>query len=109
MFWYFEKTPQPLLAGTEPNPKVMNPPVLVPLRVLLVEDSIDDAALIVDELRCAGFDPKWKRVEVEKDYRAGLREAPEIILSDFALPQFSTLRALALLQEENCGKAKSER
>jgi PAS domain S-box-containing protein len=78
----------------------MNPPVLVPLRVLLVEDSIDDAALIVDELRCAGFDPKWKRVEVEKDYRAGLREAPEIILSDFALPQFSTLRALALLQEE---------
>lgn len=70
-----------------------------PLNILLVEDSRDDAALLIDELQTAGFDAKWKRVETEKEFCAGLKEHPEIILSDFSLPQFSTPRALELLQE----------
>jgi two-component system cell cycle sensor histidine kinase/response regulator CckA len=70
-----------------------------PLNLLLVEDSADDAALLVVELQKNGFDPKWNRVETEADYRANLNSELNVIFSDFALPQFSTMRALELLQE----------
>jgi len=70
-----------------------------PLNALLVEDSADDAALLVVELQKNGFDPKWKRVETEADYRANLNSELNVIFSDFALPQFSTMCALKLLQE----------
>ncbi|MGA2030523.1 MAG: response regulator, partial [Verrucomicrobiota bacterium] len=70
-----------------------------PLNILLVEDSADDAALVIAELRKNGFDFKWKRVETEVDYRANLNLEINVILSDFSLPQFSTMRALGLLQE----------
>ena len=70
-----------------------------PLNALLVEDSEDDAALLVIELEKNGFDLKWKRVETEADYRASLDGEINIIFSDFTLPQFSTMRALELLQE----------
>jgi signal transduction histidine kinase len=70
-----------------------------PLNALLVEDLADDAALLVKELQKNGFDLKWKRVETEADYRANLNSELNVIFSDFALPQFSTMRALELLQE----------
>ena len=70
-----------------------------PLRVLLVEDSPDDAELMVHELRQSGFDPTWERVETEDAYLAQLEKAPAIVLADYALPQFSGLRALELLQQ----------
>ena len=73
--------------------------MLSPITILLVEDSPNDEALVIDELRQAGMDPNWKRVENEADFLAGLQERPEIILSDFSLPQFSSWRALELLQE----------
>ena len=34
-----------------------------PLRVLIIEDSEDDALLLIDELRKAGFKPHYSRVE----------------------------------------------
>jgi PAS domain S-box-containing protein len=71
----------------------------IPLNILMVEDLADDAALLVDELKNAGFDPKWTRVEVEKDYLANLGTQLDIIFSDFSLPRFSTKRALELLQK----------
>ncbi|HEU0039988.1 MAG TPA: response regulator, partial [Verrucomicrobiae bacterium] len=71
----------------------------VPLNILLVEDSEEDAELVVAELRRAGFEPQWKRVTTEADYRASLEDAPDLIISDFALPQFSGLRAMDLLRE----------
>jgi two-component system, cell cycle sensor histidine kinase and response regulator CckA len=70
-----------------------------PLNALLVEDSADDAALLARELQKNGFDLKWKRIETEADYRANLNSELSLIFSDFALPQFSTMRALAVLQE----------
>jgi starch phosphorylase len=74
-------------------------PLLQPLRVLLVEDNPLDADLIVHELRRSGFDPLWQRVETESAYLAQLETAPDIVLADYALPQFSAARALQLLQE----------
>ena len=74
-------------------------PIDVPIDVLIVEDRESDARLIVSELKGAGFDPSWKRVETEPDYLAGLESAPDLILADYNLPQFDALRALHLLRE----------
>jgi len=70
-----------------------------PLRVLILEDRPEDAELMLHELRRAGFDPAWQRVETEPDYLAQLHEGLDVILADYTLPQFDALRALQLLQE----------
>ena len=70
-----------------------------PLRVLVLEDRPADAELMVHELRRAGFEPDWRRVETEPDYLAYLDPALDVILADYRLPQFNALRALQLLQE----------
>ncbi|MCI0539305.1 MAG: PAS domain S-box protein [Verrucomicrobiales bacterium] len=70
-----------------------------PLHILIIEDSVDDAALLVYEMQSAGFDLEWKRVETEAEFRASLNTPLHLIFSDFSLPQFSTRRALAVLQE----------
>jgi PAS domain S-box-containing protein len=68
------------------------------LRVLIVEDSATDAELGLRELRRAGFDPQWHRVETESDFLAHLHPELELILSDYSMPEFSGLRALELLR-----------
>jgi two-component system, cell cycle sensor histidine kinase and response regulator CckA len=73
----------------------------IPLNVLIVEDCADDAELLLDELQNAGFAPAWKRVETEAAYQASLSDRLDLIFSDFSLPQFSTSRALDLLQKSN--------
>jgi PAS domain S-box-containing protein len=73
----------------------------IPLHVLILEDLPADALLMVHELRQAGFDPVWQRVETEADYVAHLQAGLDVILADYRLPQFNALRALQLLQE--CG------
>jgi PAS domain S-box-containing protein len=67
--------------------------------MLIVEDSLADAELAVRELRRAGFEPDWTRVETEADYAANLHPDLDLILSDCSMPEFSALRALALLRE----------
>lgn len=69
------------------------------LRVLILEDSPDDAELLVNRLRQAGYALRWNRVETESDYLAHLDPALDVILADYRLPQFDGLRALHLLQE----------
>ncbi|MFZ4774088.1 MAG: response regulator [Terrimicrobiaceae bacterium] len=71
---------------------------LKPLQLLIVEDSPEDAELMVVELRRSGFDPVWHRVEDETSYLEALRPELEIILSDYQMPQFNALRALELLK-----------
>lgn len=77
-------------------------PVRHPLRLLIVEDDPADAELMVLELRRGGFDVAWERVQTEQDYLTRLEDPPDIVLADFALPQFSGARALELLQEQGC-------
>src|SRR5438045_9071551 len=71
----------------------------MPLNILIVEDTPNDAELVLGELRRAGFDPKWKRVETEPDFLAEIKKSPDIILSDYSMPHFSGLRAVKLLRE----------
>ncbi|HUE12828.1 MAG TPA: PAS domain S-box protein [Planctomycetaceae bacterium] len=77
----------------------MPKPIRTPLHVLLLEDRDSDARLVVAELRSAGFEPTYKRVDTQQDYLSALDPALDVILADFALPQFDALRALKLLRE----------
>jgi signal transduction histidine kinase/FixJ family two-component response regulator len=72
-----------------------------PICVLILEDRADDAELMLHELRRAGFEPEWRRVQSEADYLVQLEPPPEVILADYTLPQWDALRALQLLQERN--------
>jgi len=70
-----------------------------PLRLLIVEDSQDDADLIVLRLKKDGFKVDWQRVETEAEYQSALDLLLDIIIADYSLPQFSGLKALEYLKE----------
>ncbi len=73
-----------------------------PLRVLLVEDNEDDAALVLRLLRRSGYEPDWRRVQTAEDLDAALAEGHwDVVLSDYAMPQFDGLRALRTLREQS--------
>ena len=74
-----------------------------PLTAMFVEDSADDAELLAYELRKAGLEVRWTRVDTEAAFRTHLGPQLDIILSDFNMPRFSTPRALAVLQEFRLG------
>jgi len=70
------------------------------LRILLVEDSAIDADLAVRRLEQGGYDCTHQRVVDEAQMRAALTaQLPDIILSDFSLPQFDGISALAVARE----------
>lgn len=70
------------------------------LRVLLVEDSADDAALVLRELRKSGYEPVSERVETAEAMRAALSSRPwDIILSDYVIPGFGGIDALLIAKE----------
>ncbi len=72
----------------------------IPLRVLLVEDSHDDASLLKYELEQGGFVPTLERVETREAMSNALRDADwDIVISDYNLPKFDVLGALETLKE----------
>jgi DNA-binding NtrC family response regulator len=71
----------------------------LPLRVLIVEDSEPDAALLVRELQRSGYAPVSRRVATAAELQAALaREAWDIILADYSLPRLNGLDALAIVR-----------
>lgn len=68
------------------------------LRVLIVEDLEDDAALVVHELRRAGWDVVAERVETAEGMAAALAAPWDVVVADYALPRFSGPAALAMLR-----------
>jgi PAS domain S-box-containing protein len=80
-----------------------------PLRILLVEDSEDDAVLIGRHFQRAGYSPSIRRVETAEAMREAMRTADQsfpggngwdVILADYNLPRFSAPAALQLLKRE---------
>jgi len=70
-----------------------------PLRVLVIEDSEFDAAMLVNLLRQGGYTVMWERVETGEGMREALARASwDLVISDHQMPQFSAPEALALLQ-----------
>ena len=71
-----------------------------PVRVLLTEDVAADAELEVRELRRAGLRVTPLVVETEETFVQALHDfAPDVILSDFSMPGFDGMAALALVRE----------
>jgi two-component system cell cycle sensor histidine kinase/response regulator CckA len=76
----------------------MPPPTV---RILLAEDVAADAALVEHELRRRGMAVTLLRVEAEPAFRAALRDfAPDVILTDHSMPNFSADHALRIAQAE---------
>lgn len=71
-----------------------------PIRVLIVEDSVDDAELEIWQLRRAGYEPTWQRVETAQEFLDALDEPYDLILADYRLPAFTGLDALGLLRAQ---------
>jgi len=70
-----------------------------PLRLLLIEDSEDDAELIVREIRRGGYTVEFERVETKLAMQQALaRSTWDVILSDYSMPNFSAMSALGVLQ-----------
>ena len=71
-----------------------------PLRVLIIEDSKDDALLLVRSLRRGGYAPTFERIETAAAMSAALdQQTWDVVISDYARPYFSAPAALALLKE----------
>lgn len=71
------------------------------LNLLLVEDSPDDADLLVLALRRGGFKPlHMRRVETAVEFRAALQTGQwDLIISDVSVPSFGAQAALVILKE----------
>src|ERR687897_2588699 len=71
----------------------------VPLKVLLVEDSEDDALLLLRELRRGGYEPEYVRVDTAEAMEAALEEREwDLVVADHSMPAFSSQAALELLR-----------
>lgn len=72
----------------------------IPLRVLIIEDSEDDALLMVRQLRKGGYEPVYDLVATAEAMAASLdRQEWDIIIADYNMPHFSGLAALHLMKE----------
>jgi len=74
----------------------------VPLRVLMIEDSEDDAYIVLSELKQGNYDIAFERVDNREALQSNLvARAWDLVISDFAMPQFSGIEALKLVRSSN--------
>ncbi len=72
------------------------------LRILIVEDVATDAELEVREFRRSAIACDFRRVETASEYRRQLDEFnPQVILSDFTMPHFDGMEALAIARQSH--------
>ncbi|MCB1614408.1 MAG: EAL domain-containing protein [Pseudomonadales bacterium] len=72
------------------------------LKVLIVDDSENDALLLVRELKKGGYDPSFHRVESESELESALCEPGwELVITDHNMPGFSSREALELVKKAN--------
>jgi PAS domain S-box-containing protein len=72
------------------------------LHVLMLEDTLSDAQLEEHELRKIGIPFTLQRVETRDDFIRALDEfKPDIILSDYNLPDFSGMEALEIVRRSH--------
>jgi diguanylate cyclase (GGDEF)-like protein len=69
-----------------------------PLRLLLVEDSEDDATLLIEYLRQGGYEPRCTRVDSERALGDALDREWDLIIADYTMPGFSGTAALEMVR-----------
>jgi signal transduction histidine kinase len=72
-----------------------------PLRLLLVDDSTNDAALLTIQLERMGFDVTTERVQTPEAFDAALDREWDFVIADHSMPGFDSRRALELLKARN--------
>lgn len=71
-----------------------------PLRVLLVEDSGDDAFFLLRELRRGGYEPEYLRLDTLAAVSDAFSDGGwDLVISDYNLPRFNALDVLRLARE----------
>lgn len=70
------------------------------LRILVIEDSEDDALLVLHQIKNGGYGIEYEIVQTAETMKAALYEKKwDIVLSDYIMPHFNGLEALVLLKE----------
>ena len=70
------------------------------LRALIADDSENDVVLLLRTLRKAGYEPVYERVSTAPAMKAALqRQAWDIVISDYEMPNFGGFEALQVLKE----------
>ena len=71
-----------------------------PIRIVLVEDDVDDAELMRACFADAGLRVELERVESSPTFRAALvRGAVDLVMADYSLPRFDGIAVLELARE----------
>ena len=71
-----------------------------PLRVLIVEDSENDALLLIQALKRGGYTPTYERVYTPTNLRTALdTQAWDVVITDYMMPSFSAPAALRTVKE----------
>lgn len=70
------------------------------LRILLAEDSQDDADLIAHQIKRAGYGLTYQRVESAEEVSMALREKSwDVVIADYSMPNFNGLEVLQILKK----------
>jgi diguanylate cyclase (GGDEF)-like protein len=69
------------------------------LRLLLVEDSENDALLLLEHLRQGGYDPQCARVDSAKGLSEALEHEWDLVIADYTMPGFSGTSALSIVRD----------
>lgn len=77
----------------------MSTPRADALRIVLVEDCDTDAELLALVFADAGMDVAWTVATTEPSLRAALATAADLVISDYHLPGFDGMRALAVTRD----------
>ena len=69
------------------------------LRILIIEDSDDDAQLVLREMRRLGYEVEYERVETSEDLHTALSSGFwDLLLCDYSLPHMNAPQALAIVK-----------
>jgi len=72
------------------------------LRILILEDNADDAALMESALRKAGLDFSARTVDSREGFLQAIADSPpDLVLADYVLPEFDGLEALTLFRRQH--------
>ena len=75
-----------------------------PRRILIVDDSPDDAELAANAIRRGGCDLTYQRVDTPEGMRAALEQGNwDLVIADYTMPRFNGLAALKMLRNMGLG------